>query len=69
MPSRTVKYWLKLSEMEFEPLAISRAGLAIECEAKGLMWCKTCEAAVETEGYLDATGLNGRCPFCGEDLE
>lgn len=68
MSSRTVRYWLKLSETEFEPLATDRAGLAIECEARNLMWCKTCRATVELEGSLDVTG-HERCPFCGERLE
>jgi hypothetical protein len=68
MTSRTVRYWLKTTETAREPLAASKAELWVVCRARGLVWCGTCQAAVEPEGFLDNTGINNRCPFCGEEI-
>lgn len=67
MTSRTVRYWLKTTETAREPLATNKTELRTVCQARGLAWCKTCQAAVEPEGFLDNTGVNNRCPFCGEE--
>lgn len=74
MTVKMVKYWHKIGDMEYEPLATSRAELdAIQQASFGddpeTVWCAFCQAEVKPEGYLDAIGLNERCQFCGEDLE
>lgn len=68
MPSRTVRYWHKIDDDAFEPLATDRAGLRIECQARGLKWCSRCRAAVAPEGRLDVDGIIDLCPFCGEEV-
>lgn len=64
MPSRTVRYWHKVDDYTYEPLACSRTSLRIEMKARDLEWCPACRAAVEPEGKLEAAGLYNTCPFC-----
>ena len=34
---------------------------------RDLFWCNDCQAFVELESSLDATGLNERCSSCGSE--
>lgn len=63
---RTVKYWHRSNATTWEPLATNRAGLKIECKAKGLMWCMGCQAAVKPEEEPGSDGLENICPLCGD---
>ena len=69
MKDRSVKYWLKIGEDAFEPLATTLKGLLIEIRARGLMICPDCQAAVEPQGACDAGGIYSVCPFCGFELD
>ena len=63
MPSRTVRYFRRVSRREYEPLATCKAGLRIELEARGLMWCPECKAAVSPLWDPKAVYEADVCPF------
>ncbi len=57
--SYVVKYFEKVTDTAFEPLAHSKKSLRIELEYRtDLAWCKECNAAVKA--------VNSLCPFCNE---
>ena len=66
--SYVVKYFKKISDTTFEALAHSVDDLNWSLDRYDLAWCKTCQAAVEPEGYLDTDGINEICPFCNEEV-
>ena len=55
--SYVVKYFKKISDTAFEPLAHDARSLGLELHYRDLAWCDTCQAAVEPEGYLDVRGI------------
>ena len=65
MPSRTVRYWHRIDEYVYRPLATRISELNFWMKTGELEWCPECIAAVEPEGRLEAAGLYNVCPFCG----
>ena len=67
--TQIIKYWKKISNTAFEPLAHDNRSLQLEMQHRPeLAWCKDCDAAIEPEGCLDQTGLSSVCPFCGLEV-
>ncbi len=61
--SYVVKYFKKISDTAFEPLAHSLDDLNWLLNRYCLAWCEICQAAVEP----DITGIS-ICPFCNEEV-
>lgn len=69
MPSRTVRYFKRLTLHTDEPHSCSiseRDALIRDRNIRGVPeeWCPTCKAVTEVEGRLDRTGVSIFCPFC-----
>lgn len=69
-----VKYWKKIGPYAYEPHSTSKRDMKREMEFReehlGIVeaWCPVCKAVVEPEPYLNATGIDHVCPWCGARL-
>ncbi|MFA5379998.1 MAG: hypothetical protein WC455_29830 [Dehalococcoidia bacterium] len=64
----TCRYFEKISPTAYRAYASNKVELKEIMQRDGNAWCPECQAAVEPEGHLSASGIDNLCPWCGRRL-